>query len=70
MLKLLKPLKVALSISLTYQTSSEQGEHMTQCKHRWEPSNFGIKHRNPGSYWYKCARCNQVIWTILLEKQA
>jgi hypothetical protein len=38
------------------------------CKHRWEPTNFGIKYRNPGSYWYKCARCNQVIWTILLEK--
>ena len=42
---------------------------MTECKHRWEPSNFGVKYRNPGSYWYQCARCKQVIWTILLEKK-
>ena len=37
------------------------------CKHRWEPSNFGIKYRNPG-YWYCCARCGNVIWTTLKEK--
>ena len=42
---------------------------MTQCRHRWEPTNFGIKYRNPGSYWYKCARCNKVTYTILLEKK-
>jgi hypothetical protein len=39
------------------------------CKHRWEPSNFGIKYRTPGSYWYCCARCGNVIWTTLKEKQ-
>jgi hypothetical protein len=41
---------------------------MTECKHRWEPTTFGIKYRNPGSYWYQCARCKKVIYTILLEK--
>jgi len=39
------------------------------CKHRWEPSFFGIKYRNPGSHWYKCVRCNQVIWTPALKCQ-
>lgn len=43
---------------------------MTECKHRWEPTNFGVKSRNPGSYWYKCARCHHVIYTILVEKQS
>jgi hypothetical protein len=41
---------------------------MTECKHNWIPTNFGIKF-NPGSYWYKCARCSAVIYTILLEKK-
>jgi len=35
------------------------------CKHNWIPSFFGIKYRRPNSYWYQCARCNQVIWTEL-----
>jgi hypothetical protein len=38
------------------------------CKHRWEPTTFGIKNLNRGSYWYQCARCKQVIWSIILEK--
>lgn len=38
------------------------------CKHRWEPTTFGIKYRNPGSYWYQCKRCQKVIWTILVDK--
>jgi len=37
------------------------------CKHRWEPSFFGIKYRTPNSYWYCCARCGNVIWTTLKE---
>ena len=28
----------------------------------------GIKYRNPGSYWYCCARCGNVIWTTLKDK--
>jgi len=47
---------------------NHQELRMTDCKHRWEPTTFGIKYRNPGSYWYQCKRCNSVIWTILLEK--
>ena len=35
------------------------------CKHRWEPSFFGIKYRTPSGYWYCCARCGNVIWTTL-----
>ena len=30
------------------------------CKHRWEPSNFGIKWRT-NSYIYRCARCGNII---------
>jgi hypothetical protein len=41
---------------------------MTECKHRWEPTNFGTKF-NPGSYWYQCTRCKKVTYTILLEKK-
>ena len=39
------------------------------CQHRWEPTFFGIKYRTPNSYWYCCARCGNVIWTTLKEKQ-
>ena len=42
---------------------------MTECKHRWEPSNFAIKWRTPGSYWYLCARCYKLIFTELKEKK-
>lgn len=38
------------------------------CQHRWEPSNFAIKHREPNHYMYQCKRCQSVIWTILTEK--
>jgi hypothetical protein len=33
------------------------------CKHRWEPTNFGIK------YHYQCVRCAQVAWATLKEKE-
>ena len=42
---------------------------MTECKHRWEPVTY-IKNLNPDRYWYQCARCGNVIWTKLKEKQA
>jgi hypothetical protein len=41
---------------------------MTECKHRWEPTFFGIKYRTPRSYMYECARCGKFISTILKEK--
>jgi hypothetical protein len=41
---------------------------MTQCKHRWEPSNFGIKHRTSNHYIFECKRCGQSIFTLLKEK--
>jgi hypothetical protein len=34
------------------------------CKHRWEPSNFGIKHRTPDNQLFECHRCHQVISTL------
>lgn len=41
---------------------------MTECQHRWEPSNFGIKYRTPNSYMYQCQRCWKIISAILKEK--
>jgi hypothetical protein len=49
--------------------SQMQGAKMTQCKHRWEPSNFGIKYRTPNHYIYECARCGKSIFATLKEKQ-
>lgn len=37
------------------------------CKHRWEPSNFGIKWRRPNHYLYQCTRCSQFMFTVLKE---
>lgn len=34
---------------------------MNECKHRWEPSNFGERYWAPGTYQYTCARCNRVL---------
>jgi hypothetical protein len=39
------------------------------CKHRWEPSNFGIKYRTPDFYIFECARCGKSIFATLKEKQ-
>jgi hypothetical protein len=39
------------------------------CKHRYEPTTFGMSGRIPGSYWYCCTRCGNVIWTTLKEQQ-
>lgn len=35
------------------------------CKHRWEPTTFGVKHHPQGSYWYLCARCSKTIFAQL-----
>ena len=43
-------------------------DYMNQCKHRWEPTNFGIKYRTPGSYWYVCAQCGKTIFAQLKDK--
>ena len=43
---------------------------MTECRHRWEPSNFGIKYRTPNHYMYQCTRCGKSIFATLKEKQA
>jgi hypothetical protein len=32
------------------------------CKHRWEPTNCGIK------YHYQCTRCHKSIFATLKEK--
>lgn len=37
------------------------------CKHRWEPSNFGIKYRTPDNQLYECQRCHEVISTMQTE---
>jgi hypothetical protein len=39
------------------------------CKHRWEPSNFGIEYLPPDLYVYRCTRCEGLIWAFLKEKQ-
>ena len=41
---------------------------MTECKHRWEESNFAIKHRPPNHYIYECARCGNIISALLKEQ--
>lgn len=41
---------------------------MTECKHNWVPSNFGIKYRTPNHYMYQCTRCGKLISTLLKEK--
>ena len=38
------------------------------CKHRWEPTNFGIKWRRPTHYLYQCTRCARFISANLKEK--
>jgi len=43
---------------------------MTNCRHRWEPINFGIKHHTPNHYMYRCARCGNIITTLPKEIQA
>jgi len=35
------------------------------CKHRYEPTNFGIKYRTPNSYWWSCIRCGNTIFSEL-----
>jgi hypothetical protein len=40
---------------------------MTECKHRWEPSNFGIKYRKPNHYIFECKRCGKSIFATLKE---
>ena len=47
-----------------------KGEHMTECKHRYEPTNFGIRWRTPGSHWYCCTRCGKTIFAVLKEQNA
>jgi hypothetical protein len=37
------------------------------CKHRWEPSNFGIKYRTPNHCMYQCTRCAMIISALLKE---
>ena len=37
------------------------------CKHRWEPSNFGIKYRTPDHHMYECQRCHKLISTMQAE---
>jgi hypothetical protein len=41
---------------------------MTQCKHRWEPSNFAIKYRTPNHYIFECKRCGKSIFATLKEQ--
>jgi hypothetical protein len=36
---------------------------MTECKHNWVPTTFGIK------YHYQCARCGGTIFATLKENQ-
>ena len=39
------------------------------CRHRWEPSLFGIKYRTPNHYIYQCTRCGKSIFATLKGKQ-
>jgi ribosomal protein L37E len=43
---------------------------MTQCKHRWEMSDFGLKYRTTNHYIFECKRCGRSIFATLKEKQA
>jgi hypothetical protein len=38
------------------------------CKHRYEPTSFGIKYRPKNSYWWECKRCGHTIFSELKEK--
>lgn len=38
------------------------------CKHRYEPTLFGIKYRKPHTHWWCCTRCGSVIFSELKEK--
>jgi hypothetical protein len=38
------------------------------CKHRWEEVTY-IKGLNPNRYAYQCARCSNIIFATLKEKQ-
>lgn len=42
---------------------------MKECKHRWEVSNFGIKHRTPDHVMYECQRCHKLISTLKPEQE-
>ena len=46
-----------------------QGLLMKECKHRWEVSNFGIKHRTPDHVMYECQRCHKLISTLKPEQE-
>ena len=37
------------------------------CKHRWEPSFFGMLYATPSHYRYQCTRCGNIISAILKE---
>ena len=39
------------------------------CKHRYEPTNFGIKYRNKNSYWWSCIRCGNTIFHDFGDKK-
>ena len=43
---------------------------MSECKHRWEPSNFAVKWRTPNHYIFECTRCHKFISALLKEKTA
>jgi ribosomal protein S27AE len=45
-----------------------RGEQMTECKHRWEPSNFAAKWRSPNHYIFECTRCGKSIFATLKEQ--
>jgi len=38
------------------------------CKHRYEPTLFGIKYRKPNTHWWSCVRCGNTIFSELKEK--
>jgi ribosomal protein L37E len=41
---------------------------MTECQHRWELSDFGLKHRTTNHYIFECKRCGRSIFATLKEK--
>lgn len=43
----------------------DAGVSTVNCKHRYEPTLFGIKYRKPDTHWWSCIRCGKTIFSEL-----
>ena len=52
----------------TQTPTNTRGPNMKECKHKYEPTNFGIKYRKPDTHWWSCIRCGNTIFAELKER--